>query len=69
MEFPVAVRPLSVSQKAENPLISAWPTQVADHLVPNQVTDVFEFQGERERGKFFVFKGLQKPLSAHIQKN
>jgi hypothetical protein len=40
---------------------------VADHLVPNQVLGFFEFFRERERGKFSVFKGLQKPLSAHIQ--
>ena len=60
--------PLSLSQKAENPH-SAWPTQVADHLVPNQVLGFFEFFRERERGKFSVFKGLQKPLSAQIQGN
>jgi hypothetical protein len=47
----------------------AWPTQVADHLVPNQVLGFFEFFRERERGKFFAFKGLQKPLSAQIQGN
>jgi hypothetical protein len=41
---------------------------VADYLVPNQILGFFEFQGERERGKFFVFKGLQKPLSAQIQR-
>jgi hypothetical protein len=40
-----------------------------EHLVPNQVLGFFEFQGERERGKFSVFKGLQKPLSAQIQGN
>jgi hypothetical protein len=40
---------------------------VADHLVPNRILRLFEFQGERERGKFSVFKGLQKPLSAQIQ--
>jgi hypothetical protein len=34
--------------------------QVADHLVPNQVLGFFEFFRERERGKFCVFKGLQK---------
>jgi hypothetical protein len=43
---------------------SAWPTQVADHLVPNQVLGFFEFFREREKGKYSVFKGLQKPLSA-----
>jgi hypothetical protein len=42
---------------------------VADHLVPNQVLGFFEFFRERERGKIFVFKGLQKPLSAQIQSN
>jgi hypothetical protein len=35
----------------------------------NQVLDFFEFFRERERGKFSVFKGLQKPLSAQIQGN
>jgi predicted DNA-binding protein with PD1-like motif len=44
-------------------------SKVAGHLFPNQVTDVFEFQGERERRKFSIFKGLQKPLSAQIQEN
>jgi hypothetical protein len=34
---------------------------------PNQVLGFFEFFRERERGKFSVFKGLQKPLSAQIQ--
>jgi hypothetical protein len=48
---------------------SAWPTQVADHLVPNQVLGFFEFFRERERGKVSVFKSLQKPLSAQIQRN
>ena len=48
---------------------SAWPPQVADHLVPNQILGFFEFQGERERGKLSVFKGLKKPLSAQIQEN
>jgi hypothetical protein len=52
---------LSLSQKAEIPH-SAWSTQVADHLVPNQVLGFFEFFRERERGKFSVFKGLQKPF-------
>jgi hypothetical protein len=33
----------------------------------NQVLGFFEFQGERERGKFSVFRGLQKPSSAQIQ--
>jgi hypothetical protein len=42
---------------------------VADHLIPNQVLGFFEFFRERERGKFSVFKGLQKPLSAQVQRN
>jgi len=46
---------------------TAWPTQVADHLVPNQILGFFEFFREIERGKYSVFKGLQKPLSAQIQ--
>jgi hypothetical protein len=29
---------------------------VADHLVPNQVLGFFEFQGERERGRFLFSK-------------
>jgi hypothetical protein len=41
--------------------VPAWPTQVVDHLVPNQVLGFFEFFRERERGKFSVFKGLQEP--------
>src|SRR5689334_12713815 len=55
--------PLSFPQKPS----SVWPPQVADHLIPNQVLGFFEFFRERERGKFSVFKGLQKPLSAQIQ--
>jgi hypothetical protein len=54
---------LSLSPKS----LSAWPTQVADHLVPNRILRLFEFQGEREREKYSVFKGLQKSLSAQIQ--
>jgi hypothetical protein len=50
---------LSLSPKAVHP-ISAWLTQAADHLVPNQVTDVFEFQGERENEKFSVSKGFRR---------
>jgi len=57
------ILPLSFSQKSH----PAWLTQVADHLVPNQVLGFFEFFRERERGKFFIFKGLQKPLSAQMQ--
>jgi hypothetical protein len=49
--------------------LSAWPTQVADHLVPNQILGFFEFFREREREKVSVFEGLQKPLSAQIQEN
>lgn len=30
-----------------------------DSLVPNQVLRIFEFQGEREKGKYSIFKGLQ----------
>ncbi|HET9183302.1 MAG TPA: recombinase family protein [Candidatus Angelobacter sp.] len=36
---------------------------------PEPDSRVFEFLGERERGKFSVFKGLQRPLSAQIQGN
>jgi len=42
---------------------------VAGHLVPNQVLGFFEFFREREKGELFVFKGLQKPLSAQIHGN
>jgi hypothetical protein len=42
--------------------------RMADHLVPNQVLGFFEFFRERERGKFSVFKGLQKLLSAQFNK-
>jgi hypothetical protein len=58
--------PIPPSLFAKKPY-PAWLTQVADHLVPNQVLGFFEFFRERERGKFFVFKGLQEPLSAQIQ--
>jgi hypothetical protein len=40
--------------------------QVVEHLFPNRISGFFEFC--RERGRF-VFKGLQKPLSAQIQRN
>jgi hypothetical protein len=60
---------LSLFPKKPKSRNSGWPTQVADHLVPNRILRFFGFQGERERGKFFVFKGLQKPLSAQIQSN
>ena len=43
--------------------------QVVDHLVPEPGFWLFEFFRERESGKLFVFKGLQKPLSAQIQEN
>jgi hypothetical protein len=58
--------PLSLSKKPTPHGRPRWP---ADHLVPNRILRLFEFQGERERGKFSVFKGLQKPLSAQIQGN
>jgi hypothetical protein len=32
---------------------------MADHLVPNQITVFFEFQGERERGR-------DAPLAAYV---
>jgi len=53
---------LSFSPKPQTRMVA----QVADHLVPNQVLGFFEFQGERERRKFSVFKGLQK---SQIQEN
>jgi hypothetical protein len=64
--FPQSFLP-SLFPKKPKSGTSAWPTQVADHLVPNQVLGFFEFFRERERGKFSVFKGLQKPSSAQIQ--
>jgi hypothetical protein len=57
--------PLSLSPKAATP----YGRPRVDHLIPNQVLGFFEFFGERERGKFFLFKGLQKSLSAQIQRN
>jgi hypothetical protein len=51
--------PLSLSQKAENPTLRT-PTQVAAHLVPNQVLGFFEFFRERERGEVFCFQRLAK---------
>jgi len=63
----LSVLPLpSLFPKAEIPM-SAWPTQVADPLVPNRVLGFFEFFREREGGTILVFKGLQKPLSAQVQ--
>jgi hypothetical protein len=56
---------LSLSPKSQ----PAWLPQVADHLVPNRILGFLEFFRERERGEFSVFKGLQKPLSARIQRN
>jgi hypothetical protein len=41
---------------------------MADHLVPNQVLGFFEFFRERERGKRFGIKSLQKLFSAQIQR-
>jgi hypothetical protein len=38
----------------------AWPTQVPTTWSRTDF-ETFEFQGESERGKFSVFKGLQKP--------
>jgi hypothetical protein len=38
--------------------------QVVDHLVPNQATDVFEFQGERERGSFLFSKACRTFIGA-----
>jgi hypothetical protein len=43
---------------------SEWPDQVADDVVSNQG---FGFLRKRER-EVSVFKGLQKPLSAQIQR-
>jgi hypothetical protein len=60
--------PLSLSPKADN-RTPAWPTQVADHLIPNRILGFFEFQGEREGEKLSVFKGLQSLLSAQTQGN
>jgi hypothetical protein len=59
--------PLSFPKKPKP--APGWSPQVADHLIPNQVLGFFEFFRERERKKIFVFKGLQKPLSAQIQGN
>ena len=53
-------------RKSDTP---AWLTQVADHRAPNGVSGFLEFFRERERGSFLFFKGLQKPLSAQIQRN
>jgi len=36
---------------------------------PEPVHTSFLNLGKKERGRFFVFKGLQKPLSAQIQGN
>jgi hypothetical protein len=54
-------------QKAENPT-SAWPPQVADHLVPNQVLG-FLNSSRKERGGSFLFSKATKTLSAQIQRS
>src|SRR6266704_1478610 len=54
--------PLHFPPKFRRPGDSHGLTQVVDHLVPNQVRGSFESLGESERGKFSVFKGLQKPF-------
>lgn len=52
------------SASRERPLKSgnAFLTPLAgrlDLLIPNQVLRIFEFQGEREKGKYSTFKGFQ----------
>jgi hypothetical protein len=39
--------------------VPAWPTQVADHLIPNQVLGFFEFFREREGGSFLFSKACE----------
>ena len=55
-------------QKPKIPL-SAWPIQVADHLVPNRILRLFEFQGERERGEVFCFQRLARAFIGADSKN
>jgi hypothetical protein len=52
-------------QKAEPPY---WPTQMADHLVPNQVLGFFEFFRERE-GEVFCFQRLANVFIGADSKN
>jgi hypothetical protein len=54
----------TLSPKKAEILDSAWPPQVVDPLVPNQVLGFFELFRESKRGKFSVFKSLQKLFSA-----
>jgi hypothetical protein len=42
---------------------------VADHLIPNRILSLFEFQGEREREKFFFFQRLAKAFIGADSRN
>jgi hypothetical protein len=54
-------RGISLSPKSRKTHTPPWLTQVADHLVPNQVLGFFEFFRERE-GKEFLFSKACKSL-------
>jgi hypothetical protein len=49
----------SLFPKKPKILPTAWPTQVVDHLIPNQVLGFFEFFRERERGSFLFSKACK----------
>jgi hypothetical protein len=48
--------------------LSAWPTQVADHLVPNQVLGFFEFFREREGGRVLFSKACKSLYRRRFRK-
>ena len=52
---------LSLSLKKPQIWCSAWPTQVVDPLVPNQILGFFDFLGKREE-EVFCFQELAQAL-------
>ncbi|SRR5260370_32927526 len=66
--FPKPLPPRLFPPKRPKFWNAAWPTQVVDHLVPNQNSGFFLGKGKTEFGKRFGIKSLQKPFSAQIQR-
>jgi hypothetical protein len=58
-EIPLLLLSLSLSIPFQKSWHSARSTQVVDHLVPNRILRLFEFQGERERGSFLFSKACK----------
>src|SRR5205807_1819140 len=50
------------------PRTAAWPTQVADHLVPNRVLGILQNFKKVYFGKGFGMRELPKLFSAQIQR-